>query len=625
MKQLARLLGLLLFLITGFAHGESVVRKDVLEMTEQAERRIRQHLVDFMGPEERALVSVVINEKITGEDAKANPETPSERNNPWVLSGDYLPASVEAGFNQEREFVVDSADVSIQFERALDPLRQKEVEAIAGRVLKGIRTKVVINAGLDPSAKGGNRSPAGLAGPSFMDRFLKLLTSFMPIASAALVLLGLLAVGYMLKRSAEEIANGVKSIRPAQPKANALGLSGPSPEELKRLEDKSSSESDTAREGHRQAPPSVMSGIELRKNLQTIERYLGESPLLFVRCVQDDATDLMGLKFLVSKVSDAAKQRMKNLMGIERILKASTFVAGDDIVGFDARGWVQELIEKIEIRKLAGGSVVEESLSAEESLLLQAAPQKDLFNVALRLNSPPAWRVATDFISSEFLRKNTGEIDENMWRSIVRGSGVSDSDEVRRAARALIERVRVSVSETAVLSKSKKEGEDHFKRRILPSLVDSILAKELGDDDRFVDDLVSDTPDFGEILRQKVWTPSRLNQVADVDLKALFNRLDSNEKKAYLIFAMPAPHSDRLRAFLPEGNSKRIVLDMVQRLNGTIDEEKRSQMRALAREFLDYLRAQSVSGLLQLKGQEGGRDVTVEVVDIDDIKQRKAS
>lgn len=622
MKKLARSILRVLFLVGVSAHAESVVRKDILEMTEQAERRIRQHLVDFMGPEERALVSVVINEKKSDPATDSTPDASADRNNPWVLSGDYLPASIESGFNQERDFIVDSADVSIQFERALDPLRQKEVEAIAGRVLKGIRTKVVINASLDPSVKGGNRAPASLSGPSFLDRFLKLLTSFMPIASAALVLLGLLAVGYMLKRSAEEIANGVKSIRPAQPKAGALGLSGPSPEDLKRLEDKNTGKGEASHEGHRQGPPSVMSGIELRKNLQAIERYLAESPLLFVRSVQDDATDLMGLKFLVSKVSDVAKQRMKNLMGVERILKASTFVAGEEVVGFDARGWVQELIEKIEIRKLAGGSVVEESLSAEESLLLQSAPQRDLFNVAIRLNSPSAWRVATDFMSSDFLRKNAGVLDESMWRLMVRGSGISDSNEVRSAARALIERVRVSVSENAVLSKSKKEGEDHFKRRILPSLVDSILMKELGDDDRFVEDLVSDAPDFGEILRQKVWTPSRLNQVADVDLKALFNRLDSNEKKAYLIFAMPAPHGARLQAFLPEGNSKKIVLDMVQRLNGTVDEEKRNQMRALAREFLDYLRAQSVSGQLRLQGDEKGRDLTVEVVDVDDVKRR---
>jgi hypothetical protein len=330
-----------------------------------------------------------------------------------------------------------------------------------------------------------------------------------------------------------------------------------------------------------------------------------ESPLLFVRSVTDDPADLMGLKFLVSKFSNEARAKLKELMGVERLLKASSFEAGDSVLGFNAAGWLQQLIEKIELKKLAGGTVIEEALSNDESLLLSNASQDKLLEAALKVNTPAAWRVVTDFLPMEFLKKRVRDFDRQMWTNVIKGSLVADVGEVNQAAKAVIDIVRMSVSENVVLFKAQRERDEHFSKRLLPPLIDTILGQELGEDDEFIGFIVAETPEFARVIRETVWTPSRLADLSDDSLKAVFLGID-NENKSYLVFAFPETVSKRLESFLPEGNAKKIVLDAVNRLRSTGDQALKDRARSLAREFMDHLRVGVLRGSIQLK--EGALD-----------------
>jgi len=349
--------------------------------------------------------------------------------------------------------------------------------------------------------------------------------------------------------------------------------------------------------------------------------------MLFVRSMSDDPSDLLGLKFMVAKFSPEARSKLKELLGMERILKASSYQAGEDVVGFDATGWIQQLIEKIELKKLAGGTVVEEALSSDESLLLSGVGAEGLFEAVLKVNTPAAWRVATDFLPPEELRRLGKGIDRAMWSNLVKGSLVHDRSEVHAAARQLIDLVRTGSSENVILFKAHRERDEHFTKRLLPSLVDAILSQELGEDDAFVEHILRDSPEFAKILRASLWTPSRLADVNDDSLKTVFLGLD-NGQRSTLLYILPDPHAKRLESYLPDSLMKRIVLDGADKLKTTADTETRDRARAMAREFLDYLRVQVANGKVQLKVGEmaaAPRPVTTtDIVDADEIT-RKAS
>jgi hypothetical protein len=579
----------------------STLRPDILAMSELAERRIRQSVVDLLGPESRAVVNVYI---------KSYPSIPTPKlKEVWqpnlhsLLFSDYLqPVLPDAEELLEKGSVlISGAEVTIRVEKYVDAALRQDVEDIAKNILKGIKTSVKVEASLpEPLALSQPDSsasmPAGAHEDPNFEGFVKRFSGLLLLLAGLFVLVGFLFVGLTLKTSAREIAEGLRSIKPASNSSSGgtLTLSAP---ELKSLPQASKGVS----ESRRVLPTSTpLSNSEINRNLEFVEKYIFESPMLFARSIKNDVEDLLGLKFLVAKVSPQAKKRLRDILGIEKILHANRYSSEQELVGFEAGGWIQGLIERIEMKKLAGGNIVEQALSNEDSLLLSNLPQDRLFEVARRINSPEAWRVATDFLSSDFLKKRSREIDTLTWKNLVKGSLVSDQEPVRQAAQAIIAEVGTGVSDNALVAKKKIESQELFVNQILPSLLDSIYSMELGEDDRFVNEIVKEAPDYAVLMDQFVWTPSKLDLFEDSILAALFERLD-NEKKSFLLAILPSHHVRRFESFLPEGNVRKIVLDSTARLKASSNEKLRDQMRAFAREFLDSLRNQVQTGALVLR------------------------
>jgi hypothetical protein len=93
------------------------------------------------------------------------------------------------------------------------------------------------------------------------------------------------------------------------------------------------------------------------------------------------------------------------------------------------------------------------------------------------------------------------------------------------------------------------------------------------------------------------------------------------ETRASLLYALPETHARRLESFLPEGNAKKIVLDLVQRMRAQNDPARRSTSKQIARDFLDHLRARALAGRLDLIAVSTGpgpstEPVEAEVVDL---------
>ena len=133
-----------------------------------------------------------------------------------------------------------------------------------------------------------------------------------------------------------------------------------------------------------------------------------------------------------------------------------------------------------------------------------------------------------------------------------------------------------------------------------------------------------------------VWTPRRLDVVDDESLKGIFMGRVDNDKRALLLFIFPEKQSQRLERFLPDGNGKKIVLDIVAKYRERAKDDKElvAKAKAFAREFLDALRSGVLVGAVKLK--EGALDAMTgakrvsraigdaEVVEADPV-DRKAS
>jgi len=634
-----------LFIVFPFAlaaqdakNNVTTIRPDVLEMSELAERRIRQSVVDLLGPESRAVVNVYIKSNLS-VPATAVTDVLQLGSRSLLLS-DYLPPATP---DPEELLVkgsvqISGAEVSIRVEKYVDASLRQDIEDVVKNILKGIQTKVNVEASLqEPVASSkpnsSNRSPASEVEDTSFEGLIKRFAHLAPLFAGLFVFAGFMLMGSSVKTSAREIGEGLRSIKPssASPTGGTLTLSTP---EHKALPQGDMASSDS----RRVLPPSVpVPNIEIRRNLAFIEKYIFESPLLFARSIENDPEDLLGLKFLVAKVSPDAKTKLREIVGIEKILRANSYSLEQEVVGFNAGGWIQRIIERIEMRKLTGGSVVEESLSNEDSLLLSSVPQERLFEVARKINSPEGWRVVTDFLSSDFLKKRYKNIDPLTWKNLVKGSLISEEEPVKHAAQAIISEIGISVSENAVMAKKQRESLDLFVRRILPSLSDSIYSMDFGDDDLFVSEIIEEAPEYAASMAQLVWTPAKLDLFEDSVLAELFDRLD-NERKSFLMAVLPNKHAKRFEGFLSEGNAKKIVLDYTAKLKASSDEKRKDSMKTFAREFLDYLRNQVQTGALVLaEGALSGvvshgptsvrrKPSEVEIVDDDGAEsERKAS
>ena len=99
-----------------------------------------------------------------------------------------------------------------------------------------------------------------------------------------------------------------------------------------------------------------------------------------------------------------------------------------------------------------------------------------------------------------------------------------------------------------------------------------------------------------------------------------------NERRSYLLFALPEAQARRLEGLMAEGTMKKIVMDMAARLRTTADSDKKASIRSWVREFLEAVRVQSLAGRVELKSNVRAvpRQTISEVADYGE-PERKAS
>lgn len=614
--------------------------KENLELSVMAEDRIQKSVNNILGPNSRAVVNVYLQSKTeapvrdaieistdsTAEDIQEDIAENTTPETPWYLPNSYV--TQHSSQSSLSPMTSRAAEVVVQVEEAVSADVQEQIAIVSRRILRGIPTQVEVLTNLEaalPPVSDSSRAPASLADAepekelSEVQKLLEKIKGAEPIIAGLLVLVGLIMafgfLGLMLRSSAKSLTDGIKQIntRVTNSGSQKIELSKESrPEEEEPKKEKPEVDS----RPKPQLPPYPFVGEEAEKVIQTVEGYIKENPTTFMKSITDEGDDLSGLKFLISRISPESRLIVKEILGADHINKAAAHKNDEKIASFDARSWTQNLSEQIEIQLLAGKGVVEEAVNSEQSLVLSSSPPESLFTQALKAQSPVVWRIATEFLSNTYLQEHSDDLDDEALKFLVQSTETEDIAEISNAAKELVESLRDGSADQERLSPAKANSSQFFIEKILPAIAESVLSRELGEDDDALRTLMELSPEYSEILNERIWTPSKLKQIPDENLQEIFSGID-DERKASIIFKLPAEHKERLTSFVPKGNSKRIVADLITKLEKNASEKKHQEMKELTREFLDYLRSQFNLGKLPLDAPRSNES-TAEL-------QRKAS
>jgi hypothetical protein len=638
MKRLG-LLVLALFGMSLGARAEIVLNTEAEQLRQATEAKLQHTLETYLGERSKVLVGVQFN--LTPEVAVAptkpaeDPKLEAVGDELWVDLG-YVttpgdvpvrePAAEKNAPPLARKLSIDSVDADVRVSDGLDDATIQEVQNLTVASLQTLNPNVRIlkvafptppkkeeppppEVKPPPEEKKKDepaREPAAAAPPEPLDGFDRLVKKFgplIPLVAAGVVGLGILFAALfasrMLSESAGEIANGIRSMRstlatsPDKPVSIAPIL-GPNGESLA---------GGGPRKGPPKTPPVSPRVREHSRNVAVIKQMLVENPLPFVRSLTDSAADRRGLRWLLASLSAEERTLLKSFLGADRIATLKESTEDEAGAGFDATAWLQDTIEGLVVREVSGVSLIERSLNTPQVLRLSTASPDELYRVAEQVNDPAVWRVVLEFLPKEKILGAMKASDTGLLQKVVAG-GDPDATTLQQAAVRIIRELGEAKAQDSSRSTAADDRKRFYANILLEPAIDSVLAKPLGEDDTFLDELSQMAPDFVELLRKKVWTPRSLGRVTNVALKEAFAPLSPAQKTA-LLLALPAEHSQRLEAFMPDGTGRTIVLDQLRKARERSDLAEFEAAGRLAREFLDFLRRQVEAGKIVLEESRG--------------------
>lgn len=600
MKKLLSVLMLLAMAVGALpVRAQVEINTEAEQFRQNVESKIIRMLETYLGARSKVLASV----NFTYPDPTA-PETPTDASatastETWLDLG-YVntPGDPTATLVLPGKLRIESTQVDVRVSETLDDATIQQVQQLITRALQGLNPQVRIEKVAFPEAlpeppktdpKAEEKKTEAPMDP--LEQALHKYGALVPLVAALVVGLGLLlastSASRMVASAASEIAAGIRSMRPTVSSNPDKPLTISSSEPIG---------GDSAKSG--KTPPVPPRLREHFRNVAFAKKMIAENPLPFSRALSDSEEDLRGLRWLLTNIADEERRTLQKFISPERLLALSD-LPSDGENPWDSSAWLQNMVENLVVREIAGGSLVEKSLRSEQSLRISTADPQALFKIVTELNEPAVWRVALEFLPKERVIGALKRSDTQLWQTLFAGSSLDEAT-LRKGAEQIIERLGDASTTNARSSEEKKR---FYSNILLDPALDSILAKPLGEDDGFLDEIAGMAPEFVELLRSKVWTPRSLERVTDESLRDAFNGLSPAQKTA-LMLAMPPEASERLQSYMPEGTGRTIVLDQLRRARERNDAGEVEAATRLAREFLDFLRRQAEEGKITLREAE---------------------
>lgn len=585
------------------AHGYVEIESNVAELEQYLEKKVTQQLA-LLFPGMPLVASVKV--RLTGANEKiAAAEKAKKNGNPFIDLG-YLPFPVDpqeqqgsAGTAGRRYMRIDGTTVHVQADPRVDDETLALVKESVGTILDGYLPVVEIKKiGKDGSnifsrahsADFAERSPAS---EQSSDRTMAFLAQIL----SALLLAGALAfVGFYVRRAAQTIADGLK---------NAKGTT--------------TGEGTGSRDSNMDGSLSLGGGstpfsmklpldqaVAYERNLAALRRSLAEKPELIAQELQASPEDADGLRWLLPQIEPKEQETLREWLGPSKtnqmlgLASAASSEGGNDLLE-KRLAWLQRFVERVSLRRIRGGSPVDDALGAELSLQASAISVVDVEKWVTSENTAAAWRVAAEFVPAERFARLLEKLEDDQW-AVLAAAADANSKDLVAAAKRLVDSKREKDPEAA---KRNQRRSDYFQRLLAEPLVVALKRRQLAKQDELLTSLQGDHPDLVASLEARFWSVKQLARVPKDTLRQAFENL-SNDDKISLLVSLPEELKQEVRAWLPAGNVKIIVEDRAAKIITRAEPRELATAAETAQRFVDELRAGALAGRFDLiaEGEE---------------------
>ncbi len=331
------------------------------------------------------------------------------------------------------------------------------------------------------------------------------------------------------------------------------------------------------------------------RNIQLVDKALGEAPRLLLAAFDAKQGDAAGLRWLLPKLGDEARAAFHSGLLPVDLLSQIDRAAVSDRREEEWVIWLQGFAERLTIHRMRGGSPLEKALGSDTYNRLVSLPAMKVAEWVCALEpqfAAAGWRLIIEILSPKDLEAVLTRLPNEQWERIAHARNIPLSE--------LPPFAEHMVSELAG-SAPAQDGSGHSlpMEKLVEPLVSLLREKALGEDDAFIDELAVNFPELPALIAQRFWTPRLVDRVPEDSLQAAF-RGAGNEVKSAVVALMPPAIAERFEDMLPEGNVRTVVLDRVKRLNASATPGEKRASLLLARQFLDALRAQAAEGRFDL-------------------------
>jgi hypothetical protein len=602
----------------------SLLSPELEQVQKQFESSLQDKIDRVLGKEAEIAVAVLITEK----QKVVTPEEGASRSPAATTGRRDLPDSVDYGYleiplpsddpnfaesfdepenartrnsakNTEQALEIESMRVSLQVTEDLDPKIIESAQALARETLARFNPEIRVTKYMPiraiPKNEAG-RNPASSANPTEdkgseeekKDSAIEGFKPFLPVLGtvlAALILtLGVIPIARAVKSSAAALAEAFRSMpssfssslnqKNTVNSSGSLGGGGGKSDDPK---DKSGAT----------PPPAPVFLRDYARNTRLIQQVLSEAPLTLIQALRDNEEESSGLKWLIPSMNPTDQETLKRYLGqdrLNRIASSNGDQARDKLV------WLQDLVERVLVKRMQGGSEVQKSLSADDMVRLVLAPTALLTQAVRQLATPAAWRILVDILEKQKLEEFLASFPTEEWSVVISASDATQAD-IQGAAQQLFQ----ILSDLEARDSGNQKRTEFLRNTLLDPIVHLMMNKPLTEDETFLSNLSRTAPDMLELLKKELWTTRDLFRVPDDFLKQAIMGL-SSEQRVSVLFALPDAEYARMEKIIPEGNARTIAISQVRRMKTKNDPSDIKSATVIGRQFLDYLRKESERG-----------------------------
>ena len=413
------------------------------------------------------------------------------------------------------------------------------------------------------------------------------------IIMSLLILAGIFLIARALKSGVSAIADSIQAAK--------LHL-----KEEHSINDKSSGESGRKGSGseawkqeleiattHKQNSVGHTVDIETEKKIDLIRKTIKNRPDALVNSLSNSSDDLKGLKKLIPLLVSDEEKNLKDSLSDELLSQLEQETGTSNMSGEDFSTWMGEFVEKVIINGLKKGNYFTQILKEEYVRELKKADPQILIQIGKKIDNSLVQKIIMDFIPSNIHHSFLSKFTTEQWKAILT-ERIPNTTEINDHAQKILEWIEYFKENPG------ENNEFHLNKVVMNPIIKFINQKDFGEDDKFIDQIAAISPDFAKKVREQVWTPKMLYQIPKSYFSGIVRDLEPDDK-FLLAIGLPTDLTQYVLGFIPEGKSKAIITDQINRFRNNPNPEKEQLAKQLCKILIAEIRDDERNGKFKLE------------------------